>query len=99
MSPHDYIVIIRLDFKDTQFSELDNQSNQMTKMPPNDDGKIKITTTVGSPLIREPNLELISSSLFDNNIRMTMEEENKTKYSNGLNENYNDTTRLDDHER
>ena len=30
---------------------------------------------------------------------MTMEEENKTKYSNGLNENYNDTSCLDDHER
>ena len=71
----------------------------MTKMPPNDDGKIKITTTVGSPLIREPNLELSSSSFFDNNIRMTVEEENKTKYSNGLNKNYNDTSRLDDHER
>ena len=71
----------------------------MTKMPPNDDTKIKATTTAGSPLIRDPTLELSTSSLFDDNVRMTVSDENKSKYCNGVNKDYNITSLPDDHER
>ena len=68
----------------------------MSKMPPNDDGKLKVTAA-GSPLIRETTLELSSSSLFDNN--MAMIEENKTEYCNGVGNSHKDPSSTADNQR
>ena len=65
----------------------------MKKMPPNNDGKIKVTTA-GNPLIRETTLERSSSSLFNHNM---MPDENKTEFN--LNNTYHDTSPNASHHR
>ena len=64
-----------------------------TKMPPNDDTKLVVGDGTGCSLI-SGELQMRSSSVLNN-----VDENNKTQYSNGVNDNSNCSSSLDNDKR
>ena len=68
-------------------------NNHKTKMPPNDDAKLVVGDGTGCSLI-SGELQIRSSSVLNN-----VDENNKTQYSNGVNDNSNCSSSLDNDKR